>query len=82
MLHSMGHCEVSVTIPIRREDPWAVTVTGVECDYTVDKTAHFTLASLCESHLADTAAMTLALFQFRYQGDPTWQQCFEAISDP
>jgi hypothetical protein len=54
---------------------------GVELDGTVNKTAHFTLASLCGSRLADTAVMSLALFPFHYQGDPMWQQHFEAVSD-
>jgi hypothetical protein len=55
---------------------------GVELDDTVHKTAHFALASLCGSHLADTAAMPRALFSFRYQGDLVWHQRFEAVSDP
>jgi hypothetical protein len=55
---------------------------GVELDDTIDKTSHFALASLCGSHLADTAAMPLALFPFSYQGDPVWQQRFEAVSNP
>jgi predicted PurR-regulated permease PerM len=55
---------------------------GVELDDTVDKTAHFALTSLCGSRLADTVVMPLALFLFCYQGDPVWQQHFEAVSDP
>jgi hypothetical protein len=82
MAHSMEHCEVSVTIPIRPEEPWPVTIMSVELDDTVDKTAHFALASLCGSRLADTATTLLALFPFCYQGDPMWQKCFEAVSDP
>jgi hypothetical protein len=68
---SMAHCmeqhEVSVTIPIRPEEPWSVTVLGVELDDTIDKTTHFALAC---SRLADTAATPLTLFLFCYQGDP------------
>jgi hypothetical protein len=78
----MEQCEVSVMIPIRPEEPWSITVMGVELDDTIDKTAHFALASLCESRLADNTVSPLTLFPFRYQGDPMWQQCFEAISDP
>jgi hypothetical protein len=59
-------------IPIRPEELWTITVMGVELDDTIDKTAHFALASLCGSRLADTAAMPLTLFPFRYQGDPMW----------
>jgi hypothetical protein len=78
----MEKCEVSVMIPIRPEEPWTITVMGVELDETIDKTAHFALTSLCGSRLADTVVTPLALFPFRYQGDPVWQQHFEAISDP
>jgi hypothetical protein len=62
----MEQCEVSVTIPIRQEESWSVTIMGVELDGTVDKMAHLTLASLCGSHLADTTAMPLAFFLFCY----------------
>jgi hypothetical protein len=55
---------------------------GVKLDDTVDKMVHFTLASLCGSRLADTAVTPLMLFPFHYQGDPVWQQHFEAVSDP
>jgi hypothetical protein len=79
--HSMEQCEVSMTIPIRPKESWSVTVMGVKLDDTVDKTAHFTLTSLCRNRLAATAVMLLALFPFHYQGDPVWQQCFEAVSD-
>jgi hypothetical protein len=78
----MEQCEVSMTIPIKSEEPWTVTVIGVELDDTIDKMTHFSLASLCGSRLADTTAMLLALFLFRYQGDPVWQQHFEVVSDP
>jgi hypothetical protein len=74
MAHSMGQCEVSVMIPIWPEEPWTVTIMGVELDDTVDKTSHFALALLCWSRLADTAMMLLALFPFSYQEDPVWQQ--------
>jgi hypothetical protein len=46
MAHSMGQCEVNVTIPIRPEEPWLVTVMSVELDDTIDNTAHFALAAL------------------------------------
>jgi hypothetical protein len=61
-----------VTIPIRPEERWSVTVMGVELDNTVNKMAHFALASLCGSRLDDTAAMELVIFLFRYQRDPAW----------
>jgi hypothetical protein len=82
MAHHMEQCKVSVMIPIRPEEPWSVTIMGVELDDTVDKTVHFALASLCGNRLADTAATPFVLFLFCYQGDPMWQQHFEAVSDP
>jgi hypothetical protein len=57
------------------------SVIGVELDDTVEYMAQVTLTSLCGSHLADTAAMSIALFLVRYQGDPVWQQRLQAISD-
>jgi hypothetical protein len=79
--HGMEQCEVSVTIPLNLMEPWMATVISIELDDTVDQTAHFTLTSLCGSRLADTAVMPIALFPFRYQGDPVWQQHLEAVSD-
>jgi hypothetical protein len=55
-----------MTIPIQPEEPWSVTVMVVELDDTINNMAHFTLASLCGSHLADTAVMLLVLFPFCY----------------
>jgi hypothetical protein len=59
-----------------------VTIISVELDDTVDQMAHFAVASLCESHLADTAATPIVLFPFLYQGDIVWQQRLKAVSDP
>jgi hypothetical protein len=58
------------------------SVIDIELDNTVEQMAQVTLTSLCGSHFADTAAMPIALFLVRYQGDPMWQQHLEAISDP
>jgi hypothetical protein len=82
MAHSMEQCEVSVMIPIRPEELWSVTIMGVELDNTVNKMAHFALALLCGSRIAETATTPLVPFPFCYQGDPVWQQHFEAISNP
>ena len=82
MVHGMEQCEVSVTIPLNPTEPWMATVIGVKLDDTVEQTAQVALTSLCGSRLADTAAMSIALFPVRYQGDPVWQQRLEAISDP
>jgi hypothetical protein len=58
------------------------TVIGVELDETIEQTAQVALTSLCETHLADTAAMPIALFSIRNQEDPVWKQCLEAMSNP
>jgi hypothetical protein len=80
--HSMEQCEVSVTIALDPMEPWMATIIGIELDDTINEMAHFTLTSLCGSRLADTTAMPIALFPFRYQGDPVWQQRLDTISNP
>jgi hypothetical protein len=85
MAHSMEQCEVSVTIPLNPTEPWMAIVIGVEIDDTIDQMTHFTRASLCGSHIADTATMPITLFPFRYANRPcftVWQQRLEAVSDP
>jgi hypothetical protein len=57
------------------------TVIRVELDETVEQTAQVALTSLCESHLADTAAMPIALFPIHNQEDPLWKQRLEAMSN-
>jgi hypothetical protein len=63
-------------------EPWMATVIGVELDETVEQTAQVTLTSLCETRLADTAAMPITLFPIRNQEDPVWKQRLEAVSNP
>jgi hypothetical protein len=82
MAHRMEQCEACVTIPLNLTEPWMAYVIGVELDDTDELTSQVTLTSLCGSCLADTAAMPIALFPVRYHGDPVWQQCLEAISNP
>jgi hypothetical protein len=53
----------------------------VELDETVEQTAQVALTSLCESRLADTAAMPIALFPICNQEDPMWKQRLEAASN-
>jgi hypothetical protein len=48
------------------------TIIGSELDDTVEQMAHVALTSLCESHLAATAEMPIALFLIRNQGHPIW----------
>jgi hypothetical protein len=58
------------------------TVIGVELDETVEQTAQVALTSLCETRLADTAMMPIALFPIHNQEDPMWKQRLEAMSNP
>jgi hypothetical protein len=46
------------------------TAIGVELDEIIEQTTQVALTSLCESHLADTAAMPIALFLIHNQEDP------------
>jgi hypothetical protein len=63
--HGLDRCKVSVMIPLNPVEPWMGTVISSELDSTVEQTAHVTLTSLCESHLAATADMSIALFLIR-----------------
>jgi hypothetical protein len=65
MAHDQDKCEVNVIIPLNPMEPWMATVIRVELDETVDQTAQVALTSLCESHLADTAAMPITFFPIR-----------------
>jgi hypothetical protein len=65
MTHGQDKCEVNVIIPLNPMEPWMATVIRVELDETVDQTAQVALTSLCESRLADTAAMLITFFPIR-----------------
>jgi hypothetical protein len=82
MAHGQDKCEVNVVIPLNPMEPWIATVIGIELDETVKQTAQVALTSLCETHLADTAAMSILLFPIRNQEDPVWKQRLEAVSNP
>jgi hypothetical protein len=82
MAHGQDMCEVNVAIPLNLTEPWMATVISVELDETVEQTAQVALTSLCESRLANTAAMPIALFRMRNQEDPMWKQRLEAMSNP
>jgi hypothetical protein len=82
MAHGQDKCEVNVGIPLNPMEPWMATVIGVELDETVEQTAQVALTSVCESRLADTAAMPIALFLIRNQENHVWKQCLEAVSNP
>jgi hypothetical protein len=59
--HGMGQCEVNMMIPFDPMEPWSGSVIGSEPNTDVQLMAHITLASLCEDHLAATAALPIAL---------------------
>jgi hypothetical protein len=82
MAHGQDRCEVNVVIPLNPMELWMATIIGVELDETVEQTAQVTLTSLCESCLADTTTMSIALFSIRNQEDPVWKQRLEAMSNP
>jgi hypothetical protein len=69
MAHGQDKCEVNVVIPLNLMEPWMATVIRVELDKTVEQMAQVALTSLCETRLADTAAMPIALFLFCNQED-------------
>jgi hypothetical protein len=69
MAHDQDKCEVNVVIPLNPTEPWMATVIRVELDETVEQTAQVALTSLCESCLADTAAMPIVLFLICNQED-------------
>jgi hypothetical protein len=74
MAHGQDKCEVNVVIPLNPMEPWMATVIGVKLDETVEQTAQVTLTSLCETRLADTAAMPITLFLIRNQ-EGTMKAC-------
>jgi hypothetical protein len=80
LAHGMGQCEVSVTIPFDPMGPWSGSVFSSEPDTGVELMVHIALTSLCEDHLAATAALPIALLPIRNQENPVWQQCLEAVS--
>jgi hypothetical protein len=65
MAHDQDKCEVNVVIPLNPTESWMETLIGVELDESIEQTAQVALTTLCESHLADTAAMPIMLFLIR-----------------
>jgi hypothetical protein len=62
MVDGLDICETSVRRPLNPTEPWMGTVIGSEPNTTIEQTAHIAQTSLCESRLAATAAMPIALF--------------------
>jgi hypothetical protein len=79
--YGMDRCEVSVTIPFDPIEPWSGFIIGTEPDNRVEMMAHIALISLCEDHLAATAALPIAFLLIRNQENPVWQQRLEAVSN-
>jgi hypothetical protein len=82
MAHGQDKCEVNMVIPLNPTEPWMATIIRVELDETVEQTAQVALTSLCESRLADTAAMPIALFPIHNQEDHVWKQRLEVVFNP
>jgi hypothetical protein len=68
-------------IPFNPSKPWSGSIIGCEPGTSVEMMAHITLTSLCEDHLATTAALPIGILPIRNQGNPVWQQRLEAVSD-
>jgi hypothetical protein len=78
--HGMDQCEVSMTIPFDPTEPWSGSVIGSEPDTCVELIAHIALTSLCDDHLASTAALPIVLLPIQDQENPVWQQSLEVVS--
>jgi hypothetical protein len=61
MAHGLDVCEVSMMIPFDPMEPWSGSIIDSEPDTVIEMMAHVTLTSLCESLLAATAALPVAL---------------------
>ena len=70
-----------MTIPFDPVEPWSGSVIGSEPDTGVELMVHIALTSLCEDHLAATAALPIALLPIPDQENPIWQQRLEAVSN-
>jgi hypothetical protein len=68
--HGMDQCEVSVMIPFNPTEPWSGSVIGSEPDTGVELMVHIALTSLCEDHLAATAALPITLLPISNQENP------------
>jgi hypothetical protein len=77
----MDQCEVRMTILFDPTEMWSGSVISSEPDTGVELMAHVALTSLCEDHLAATAALPIALLPIQDQENPVWQQRLEAVSN-
>jgi hypothetical protein len=79
--HGMDKCDINMMIPFGPTEPWSGSVISSELDTGVELMAHIALTSLCEDHLAATAALPIVLLPIQNQENPIWQQCLEAVSN-
>jgi hypothetical protein len=77
----MDQCEASVMIPFDPTEPWSGSVISSEPNTGVELMAHIALTSLCEDHLAATAAPPITLLPIQNQENPVWQQRLEVMSN-
>jgi hypothetical protein len=68
-------------MPFDPTEPWLGSIINNEPDTDVEMMTHITLTSLCEDHLAATAALPIALLPIQNQEKPVWQQRLESVSD-
>jgi hypothetical protein len=68
-------------IPFDPTELWLGSVIGSEPNTGIELMAHIALTSLCEDHLAATAALPITLLLIQDQENPVWQQRLEAVSN-
>jgi hypothetical protein len=66
-------------IPFDPMRPWSGSIIDSEPDTAVEMMAHITLTSLCEDHLAATAALPIVLLPIQNQENLIWQVRLEAV---
>jgi hypothetical protein len=79
--HGMDQCEVSVMIPFNPMEPLSGSAIGSESNTGIELIVHIALTSLCEDHLAATAALPITLLPIQNQVNPVLQQRLEVVSN-
>jgi hypothetical protein len=80
MAHGLDRCEVSMTIVFDPTQQWSGFITSSEPDTGIEMMAHIALISLCEDHLAATAALSITLLPIQNQENLICQQRLEVVS--
>jgi hypothetical protein len=70
MAYGLDRCEVSVMIPSDPTQLWSGSVIDSEPDTGDRRMVHIALTSLCEDHLAATAALPIVLLPIQNQENP------------